>query len=163
MFEEDVMADDHLLFQNAGKFATHLRRLRRVRRKRKLAVRSQGGKRQSLNVRGRRNVLDKTGKRCHICGGKIDGAWEADHVFAHAQGGDHSVDNFLPAHKICNNYRWFYGPEEFQWILKLGVWLRTKIENEDQFAMELAEKFVRDERRRDSRRKKPHSPGKISS
>ena len=30
-------------------------------------------------------------------------------------------------------------------------------------AMELAEKFVRDERRRDSRRKKPHSPGKISS
>ncbi len=60
----------------------------------------------------------------------IDGKWEADHVFSHALGGQHSLDNYLPAHPICNNYRWFYGTEEFQWILKLGVWLRTQIENQ---------------------------------
>ncbi len=51
-------------------------------------------------------------------------------MFSHSLGGRHEADNYLPAHSICNNYRWFYGTEEFQWILKLGVWLRTQIEKE---------------------------------
>lgn len=33
-----------------------------------------------------------------------------------------SADNFLPAHSTCNNYRWDYLAEEFELILKLGVW-----------------------------------------
>jgi hypothetical protein len=82
-----------------------------------------------------------------------DEPWDADHVFAHAQGGVHSVDNYLPAHSICNNYRWYYGAQEFQWILKLGVWLRTNIERENNLALELAERFVRYEANRESRRK----------
>jgi 5-methylcytosine-specific restriction endonuclease McrA len=101
----------------------------------------------------RREVLAKTDSHCHICGGKIDGAWDADHVLAHAQGGVHCVDNYLPAHKLCNNYRWFYGTEEFQWILKLGVWLRTLVEKEDRQALELISRFMRHGGRRHSRRK----------
>src|SRR5687767_3069014 len=97
-------------------------------------------------------VLAKTGSRCHICGGKIEGKeWSADHVFAHSQGGQHALDNYLPAHNLCNTYRWFYGAEEFQCILKLGVWLRTFLETEKPLSMTLSDHFLKYERRRDSR------------
>ena len=99
-------------------------------------------------------VLAKTGGRCHICGGIIDGgAWQADHVLAHATGGKHSVDNYLPAHSLCNNYRWHYDAEEFQWILKLGVWMRTQIENETAIGRNVGERFREHDRRRAGRRK----------
>ena len=146
------MTKPHSLFQHASTFAAHLRHLRNDRRQRKLKVRSQGLKRQSLSASQRQAVLAKTAGRCHICGGTIDGTWQADHVFAHAQGGQHRENNYLPSHNLCNNYRWFYGMEEFQWVLKLGVYLRTKIETEDALALQLAEKFVRHEVHRESRR-----------
>jgi hypothetical protein len=141
------------LFKDARQLASHLRELRKDRRTRKLQMRAEGRRRQSLGSKGRRAVPSKTAGRCHICGGAIDGDWVADNVLAHAQGGAHSVDNYLPAHALCNNYRWFYGTEEFQWILKLGVWLRTRIENEDHRTLELVEEFVRHEARRHYRRK----------
>ena len=75
-------------------------------------------------------IILKTDSRCHICGGEIEGIWEADHVLSHSKGGSHSIENYLPAHKICNNYRWDYLPEEFQVIMKLGILLRTEIEKE---------------------------------
>lgn len=141
------------LFKSSQQFAAHLRALREDRRRHKLEVRAQGHKRLRLTAAERREILSKTGGRCHICGGEIDGAWDADHVFAHAQGGTHAAVNYLRAHSICNTYRWFYGTEEFQWILKLGVWLRTQIESGDDSALRFAEEFVRHERRRDSRRR----------
>ncbi|MDZ7654258.1 MAG: HNH endonuclease signature motif containing protein [Burkholderiaceae bacterium] len=71
-------------------------------------------------------MLAKTAGRCHVCGGPIEGLnWHADHVLAHSGGGAHSVDNYLAAHPICNNYRWDYLDEEFREILRLGVWLRN--------------------------------------
>jgi hypothetical protein len=45
----------------------------------------------------------------------------ASRVIAHSAGGTHEVDNYLPAHSTCDNCRWDYLPEEFQYILKLGV------------------------------------------
>ena len=73
------------------------------------------GSRASLTAAERRQVLAKTA-------GKVEGnAWQADHVMANSAGGVHDVDNYLPAHSLCNNYRWHYLPEEFQYILKLGV------------------------------------------
>ncbi len=146
------MPEVHSVFESAEEFATHLHLLRQDRRKRKLEVRSEGRKRRALTPKERLKVLNKTGGRCHICGGSIVDDWAADHVFAHSQGGEHTVDNYLPAHPICNNYRWFYGTEEFQWILKLGVWFRTKIETKNPLALRLAKKFVRYEVQRDSRR-----------
>ena len=103
-------------------------------------------------------VLDKTNGRCHICGGIIEGnEWHADHVLAHSTGGKHSEENYLPAHSLCNNYRWHYDPEEFQWILKIGVWMRTQIERGSTIGQEASRRFCENERRRDGRRKRQPS------
>jgi len=108
----------------------------------------------ALSKRERDTVLRKTGGRCHICGGEIAGKkWQADHVSAHGTGGKHKVENYLPAHSICNNYRWHYGAEEFQWILKLGVWMRTQIEKETAIGEVVAQQFCSYERKRHRRRK----------
>lgn len=144
-----------LALQSTNRFANRLKLLREQRRNGKIATSTS---RHSLSKEERILILSKTGGRCHICGGKIkrDEKWQADHVFAHAHGGKHSVENFLAAHSLCNNYRWHYGSEEFQWIMKLGVWLRTLIEKRDFVAMILAERFIKHERHRISRQK----PGK---
>ena len=110
-------------------------------------------KRQRLSARERQHILSKTGSRCHICGGLIDGEWDADHVLSHSKGGEHSVENYLPAHKTCNNYRWHYLAEEFQEIMKLGVWVRTQIERNTKIGNQAAEKYVRYEMQRVARRK----------
>jgi 5-methylcytosine-specific restriction endonuclease McrA len=98
--------------------------------------------------------LNKTGKRCHICGGKIkkNEKWQADHVFPHIHGGKHSHENYLPSHSLCNRGRWHYSAEEFQWIIKLGAWTRTLIEN-NQLDVTLIEKFIKKEQRKISRQK----------
>jgi hypothetical protein len=70
-------------------------------------------------------------------------------------GGAHSVDNFLPAHALCNNYRWDYSAEEFQYILKLGVWIRTQIEQETQLGRHAATSSSR-MRPGESSNPKPH-------
>ncbi len=95
-----------------------------------------------------------TDSRCHICGGRILARWQADHVMAHSSGGRHAVENYLPAHKLCNNYRWDYSPEEFQWILKLGVWARTQIERDTHIGAIVRDTFYEYERRRDQRRRR---------
>jgi 5-methylcytosine-specific restriction endonuclease McrA len=142
------------LFESPEQFAAHLRALREKRREQKITVRATGTGRRSLKPIQRDAVLAKTGGRCHICGGKIEGKeWSADHVFAHSQGGQHALDNYLPAHNLCNTYRWFYGAEEFQWILKLGVWLRTLLETEKPLSKTLSNHFLKYERRRESRGK----------
>lgn len=148
------MTDAVSIFNDAAQLSMRLKRLREERKRRRSEIRALGAKRRQLRGDERQAVLSKTGGLCHICGGKIDGAWAADHVLAHANGGEHAVNNYLPAHDLCNNYRWFYGTEEFQWVLKLGVWLRTRIEKQDRRAIDLAEDFVRHEMRRDSRRRR---------
>jgi 5-methylcytosine-specific restriction endonuclease McrA len=97
--------------------------------------------------------LVKTADRCHICGGEIDGAWNADHVLAYSGGGADTVENYLAAHGSCNNYRWDYSPEEFQMILKVGVWARTQVEAKTRIGRSLGERFLANERVRLRRRK----------
>jgi 5-methylcytosine-specific restriction endonuclease McrA len=140
-------------FSSPDAFISRLRLLRKQRRARKLRLRGKVT-RASLSKSGKDQVLRKTKARCHICGGRITGKWHADHVFAHALGGAHDPDNFLPAHAARNKYRWFYGAEEFQWILKLGVWLRTQIEKDSHVGGLAAEAFCTHERRRAGRRRK---------
>lgn len=102
----------------------------------------------------RPSILAKTDGRCHVCGGEIaSGKWEADHVLAHSGGGQHGPDNFLPAHRLCNNYRWDYLPQEFQVILKLGVWARTQLEDYTRVGRAIAPAFVAHEQHRATRRK----------
>ncbi len=132
-----------------------LHELRLVRRQRKESLRADDRARQSLLAAERSAIFTKTGGRCHICGGTIHGAWQADHVFSHSGGGGHAADNYLPAHALCNNYRWDYTSEEFQHILKLGVWLRTQIERKTPLGLRAAKSFLASETVRESRRKRP--------
>jgi 5-methylcytosine-specific restriction endonuclease McrA len=125
-----------------------------LRSQRRLGKRDSIGKpRTSLTAAERLQVFAKTSGRCHICGGKVgDERWQADHVMAHSAGGTHDVDNYLPAHATCNNYRWDYLPEEFQFILKLGVWARTQIERGTTVGNDVASAFAGHEARRIKRR-----------
>jgi len=61
---------------------------------------------------------------------------------AHANGGAHSADNYLPAHPLCNNYRWDYGAAEFQLILKLGVWAANEIRHQTAVGQLIAQRFA---------------------
>jgi 5-methylcytosine-specific restriction endonuclease McrA len=144
---DQVFADVNLLSEA-------LRQLRANRQRQVIAGRSTRLQRRTLSPADRNQILSKTGSRCHLCGGSIGAdEWQADHVLAHSTGGVHSVDNYLPAHSICNNYRWHYDAEEFQWILKLGVWLRTQIENNRPLGRMVGQKFCEHEQRRAGRRK----------
>ena len=106
-----------------------IRDLHTERYQRKLDQKVTPRRRYALKRSEREQVLAKTAGHCHICGGSVVGTtWNADHVLAHSTGGAHTIDNYLPAHGLCNNYRWDYSAEEFQLILKLGVWAKTQIE-----------------------------------
>lgn len=109
--------------------------------------------RRALTAKQRNTVLRKTGGRCHVCGGKVGRKWHADHVASHALGGEHAEDNYLAAHELCNNYRWHYLPEEFQIIMKLGVWARTQVEQGTPVGTEIANRFVSYEQAREGRRR----------
>jgi 5-methylcytosine-specific restriction endonuclease McrA len=146
------------IFQSDAEFVERLRSLKERRLDRKMGLRDRVP-RESLSSIEREAITAKTEHCCHMCGGKIEGdAWEADHVFSHALGGGHSVDNYLPAHTLCNGYRWFYLSEEFQWILKLGVWLRTHIEKQTAVGRIAVKAFCAHERARLSRRKTNKTP-----
>lgn len=136
-----------------SKRATYLRKkFSRLNEKRKkeMALRRAEcpTERKRLTTKQRERVLAKTGGRCHICGGKVGKSWQADHVHAHGYGGDHAEENYLAAHALCNNYRWHYLPEEFQYIMKLGVWAKKQIEKETAVGDKVAAGFVQQERRR---------------
>ena len=128
--------------------------LRNKRRQRHAENRAAPRQRRSLRAADRQAILAKTDGRCHICGGRVVVEWEADHVLAHAGGGPHSVENYLAAHSLCNNYRWDYDAEEFQWVLKIGVWARLQMEKEGVFGAELLARFFRHESLRLARRKR---------
>jgi hypothetical protein len=141
-------------FLNVRAFAQSLRELHRTRKLRVLSGRSERPPRASLKKADRIEILAKSGGYCHICGGMISAnKWQADHVLAYSAGGQHSVSNYLPAHELCNNYRWHYDAEEFQWILKLGVWLRTQIERETSIGQTAGQLFCNHDSKRAKRRK----------
>ena len=150
-------------FPDIDTFSNHLSQLHSQRLGRVDSLREGRPPRQALTKAERAEILRKAGGRCHICGGAIDGqAWDADHVFAHSAGGNHSVENYLPAHSLCNNYRWNYDTEEFQWIMKLGVWFRTHIEMKTPLGMDAGAKFVAHERRR-AKRRRAAAPGQTQA
>jgi hypothetical protein len=115
--------------KTVGKLLARLRRLHERRAAQHKASRKNKRRRKTLRSAEREKVLAVTKKRCHICGGKIAERWQADHILAFSSLEENSPENYLPAHALCNNYRWDYGWEEFQWILKMGVWSRTLMKN----------------------------------
>ena len=145
--------------------AQHLKALRLRRYEtQKNAVKK---RRLSLRRDERETILQKTGGRCHICGGLIDASsrWEADHVFRHAVGGGNGPENFLAAHGLCNSCRWDHLPEEMQWVMKIGIWARMQMEGKSDLGAKMLDSFFENERRREMRKKafrKPDTPDKQS-
>ena len=143
---------------SADEFADLLYSLHAARNQRQDTFKATKRTRQIPSAAERREILAKTAGRCHVCGGTIKGAWEADHVLAHSSGGGHIADNYLAAHALCNSYRWDYSSEESQLILKLGVWIRTQIERKPAIGRAAATAYLaydtaRARRRRPSKRK----------
>jgi 5-methylcytosine-specific restriction endonuclease McrA len=145
--------------RDAAHLAAVLFGLHRKREKQKAEKKIGTRRRKTLTPPKRAAIFAKTAGRCHICGGRIaDEAWQADHVLAYSGGGVHSIDNYLPAHSLCNNYRWDYLADEFQWIMKLGVWARTQVERETAVGLAIAAGFLAHERSRRKRRAPESSP-----
>jgi hypothetical protein len=132
--------------------AAQLSRLKGERNRRKDQAKLSGAKRTQLSKAQRQRIKEKTGGLCHICGGPVEDVWQADHVLSHSGGGTSTEDNYLPAHNLCNNYRWHYTAEELQQILKLGVWVRTQIQKLTVVGRLVGERFLSHERQRLRRR-----------
>ncbi len=119
-----------------------IKSLKLARRKNKTSNK----RRSALSSKQRNDVLAKTGSRCHICGIPLSAdKFQADHIEAHIMGGEHIIDNYLPSCATCNNYRWHYTSEEIQIILKLGVWIKTKLLTDTVLSLQLANDFVKNE------------------
>lgn len=123
----------------------------RARRKSQKKATGRPGRR-SLTKAERVKVFAFTDGKCHVCGGDIDGEWQADHIRAHSTGGTHALDNYLPAHGGCNNYRWDYLPEEIRLILKLGVWAKTQVVRGTRVGQKIEDKYMDYESARITRR-----------
>jgi len=131
---------------------TLVKRLRLLHERRKLFPRQ--ARRLHLPSAQRRIVYKKTGGRCHLCGGKLNGEdFAADHVLSHAVGGKSGIGNFLPAHGLCNGSRWFYSAGEFKWILRMGVWARKQIEDQTRMGRCMVPEFLKKEKKNEKRRK----------
>lgn len=106
-----------------------------------------GAERGRLSTNQRIRVLKKTNGRCHICGGPIsENAWHANHVVSHTHGGEHALDNFLPAHSGCNVDRRHYLPEEVQVIYKPGILVRSEVGKGTRLGAQIAERCKAKER-----------------
>ena len=71
----------------------------------------------------------------------------------HSAGGNHAENNYLASCSTCNKLRWHYSPEEIQVILKLGVWAKTKVLDESDLGVEIANHFVKHEMQLRKKRK----------
>jgi HNH endonuclease len=143
--------DELRLPPSPNKLAGRLRVLHERRKKL-----SRPARRLSLTAKERAAVLDKTGTRCHLCGGRVrkGNPFAADHVLAHAAGGKHALDNYLAAHGLCNGCRWFYSPEEFKWILRMGIWARKQMEDKNtRIGLDMLPAFWKHEKASRKRRK----------
>ena len=136
-------------------FAKRLRSLRAKRRERTAEFREQGRNRSALTSNQRKEILAKTGNRCHVCGIKIKRteSWHADHILPHSGGGEGIIENYLPSCALCNKYRWHMLPDEVQAVLKLGVFVKNEIEKDTPLGQRLAEQYVKKEQRRQKRRR----------
>ncbi len=138
------------LFSTPVGLSSHLLKLHKEREAKKKKVK----RHYRLTAAERKAILEKTNCKCHVCGGHVSlKDFHADHVEPHSSSANNKIDNFLPACATCNHYRWYYDPEEIRWILKLGIFFRTQIEQSSRIGKLAAEKFIRHEFNREKRNK----------
>ena len=79
-------------YSDADSFAKDLKKLQLTRKANKVI-----SKRQVLTGSERRQILEKTDFRCHVCGVLLTDQFQADHIKCHSSGGGHNVANYLPS------------------------------------------------------------------
>lgn len=90
-----------------GCCAEHTTRIRRRRRKRADRARKRGQNHEPYTLR---EIADRDGWRCHLCGGKVpdrkyaarDNDPTIDHLIPQSKGGDDIRSNVALAHNRCN-------------------------------------------------------------
>ena len=60
-------------------------------------------KRKSMTPQRKAKVFAAHDGICHICGMKVRGDWDADHIIALENGGSDDDDNLAPACKSCHS------------------------------------------------------------
>ena len=145
--------EPYFCFFKKEDLAEHLGALRKGRYE--IGKRVKPDPRVRLTRADRKEILEKTKSRCHICCGMIDPTvhWEADHVDKYSLGGGNELDNYLAAHGLCNTLCWNLLPKEVQWILKIGVWARMQMEGKSELGEEMLNAFFEYARKTEGRRK----------
>ncbi len=115
--------------------------------------------RRRLTPAERKEIFMKTGGCCHVCGGRIIGKWQADHVIPYAHGGLHGIENYLPVCACCNRIRWFYSAKVFQMIMQIGVYAKDEIRAESLLGQQLVKLAAKRLADNASRRKPPKRSG----
>ncbi len=86
-------------------------------------------KRKSITALIKRQIWEKTGGRCHICGrvlifdatkGEI-GKWNVDHIIPFTRGGKDNSKNFLPICKVCNRLKWHFKGRKIRKLFQFGI------------------------------------------
>lgn len=98
-------------------------------------------KRKPLTPGQRQRVARKTGRKCHVCGGRLDANWQADHVRPFYRGGECIEDNFLPSCTHCNRARWGYDPRTIRRILTVGIYMLHEIEKRTSLGKTVEKKY----------------------
>ncbi|MBK9240529.1 MAG: HNH endonuclease [Acidobacteria bacterium] len=109
-----------------------------------------------------REVFDKTGGVCHLCGDKLSfekrgrggkakgvydvpsGFWEVDHVHQRSRGGNAGFSNALPACTACNRMRWHRSGGYTRQTLLLGLAARERIRR----GSDLGDRLLKDAKQR---------------
>lgn len=107
---------------------------------------------RSPSAERRKEIRQKTGGRCHVCGGPLGAKWQADHVRPHARGGDGSAANYLPCCKICNRARWHNRSKKIRNIMKYGVFAYSQVTAKTALGKELRKAYRAHRKRCKARR-----------
>ncbi len=100
-------------------------------------------RRLAISTAQRREILAKTGGRCHVCGDRAGKRWQADHVLHHQLGGGPSIDNYLPICAECNGLRWSHSPRVMRLIMRLGVYGKREIRHGTPLGEQLIRLLIR--------------------
>jgi len=83
--------------------------------------------RRRIAAPDRKAIRQKTGGKCHFCGGPLGRPWQADHVVPLQRGGASKNSNYLPICVECNRLRWNYRPSVLRLALRLGLRVKQEI------------------------------------
>lgn len=119
----------------------------------------------TLSSFGKKQILEKTGNRCHVCATILDpqkygknkrvsGNWTVDHILPKNRGGGNSVENCLPACGHYNGLRWNRMDKKLREVLEYGIIALQEIRRKSKIGKELQKRYILRNKRNKRRRNK---------